>query len=265
MKYAENEKFDHLIRLALLDCGDKDAEMFRAIDTSNAVVSRKLRNRIHRLIKRKEREHAVKKTKRILGRAAIAAMLILSIVFAAMMSISAIRDAIWRPIVEWHEEYISIHYDIPENDDVKDSDSDGNGETNSNSNSNSNSNETDIGDTSVVTPPKEILEVRKPTYIPEGFVEDVTTLKHGVFVDYYQGEEFICSFSQLLLNDRDSYYNSQTAVIDHIMINGYKAMVITYDQTPEVYLIWNDGEYEYTLFSVITLFDDMIKIAESVK
>ena len=35
MQYSENDKLDLLIGLAMWDCGEKDAEFFRSIDTSN--------------------------------------------------------------------------------------------------------------------------------------------------------------------------------------------------------------------------------------
>lgn len=260
MKYVENEKFDYLIRLALLDCGDKDAEMFRTIDTSNTVVSPRLRNKIHRLIKRKARESAVKKTKLILSRIAIAAMIVLSIMFATMMSISAIREAIWRTIVEWYDNYISIRYEAPE-DDGKDNAAIGDS-----------TNQTDVNgeattdQTAVVSPPTEILEVRKPTYLPEGVVENVVvSSKSMVAIDYYLGEELIYSFNQNILKTNDRYYNNQIAVVSDIMVNEYKAVVVTYEQKPEVYLIWNDGVYSYVLVSITASLEDMIKIAESVK
>ena len=256
MKYVENEKFDYLIRLALLDCGDKDAEMFRTIDTSNVVVSDRLRNKIHRLIKRKARESAVKKTKLILSRIAIAAMLVLSIIFATMMSISAIRDAIWRTIVEWYDNYISIRYESPE-DDGKDNDS---------TNQTDASGEVTTDQTEVVSPPTEILEVRKPTYMPEGVVEDVVvSAKSMVMIDYYLGEELIYSFNQNILKTNDKYYDNKTAVVKDILVKENKAIVVTYEQTPEVYLIWNDGIYSYILVSITASLEDMIKIAESVK
>jgi len=49
------------------------------------------------------------------------------------------------------------------------------------------------------------------------------------------------------------------------MVNEYKAVVVTYEQKPEVYLIWNDGVYSYVLISITASLEDMIKIAESVK
>ena len=251
MKYVENEKFDYLIRLALLDCGEKDAEMFRTIDTSNVVVSPRLRNKIHRLIRRKARENAVKKTRLVFGRIAVAAMLVLSIMFATMMSISAIREAVWKTIVEWHDNYIAIRYESPE-DDGKD---------------NVSTNQTDVnGGNAAVTPPTEILEVRKPTYLPEGVVEDVVvSAKSMVMIDYYLGEELIYSFDQNILKTNDRYYNNKTAVVKDILVKENKAIVVTYEQTPEVYLIWHDGEYSYVLVSITASLEDMIKIAESVK
>ncbi len=41
---------------------------------------------------------------------AVIALVVMSTAFAAMMSVSAIRNAIWNTIVEWYDKYISIDY-----------------------------------------------------------------------------------------------------------------------------------------------------------
>ena len=266
MKYVENEKFNYLVKLALLDCGKKDAEMFRTIDTSNAVVSDRFRNKIHRLIKRKARESAVKKTKLILSRIAIAAMLVLSIIFATMMSISAIREAIWKTIVEWYDNYITIRYEVPENDADKDSNSNNNAAIGDSTNQTDANGEETTEQITGITPPTEILEVRKPTYMPDGVVEDVVmNMKSMVIVDYYLGEELIYSFNQYILKTDDKYYDNQNANIFNVKIKGKEAIFVTYEEKIEKYLIWNDGEYSYVVASTYVSFEKMVRIAESVQ
>ncbi len=111
MKYSENNKFDYLINLALLDCGDKDYEMFMSIDETKVIVDENLNKKVFRLIRKKEREQKTTKVRRVAIMVAIVAMLIMSICFITIMAIEPIRNAIWHVIVEWHDDYISVKYE----------------------------------------------------------------------------------------------------------------------------------------------------------
>lgn len=264
MQYSENDKLDRLIGIAFFDCGVKDAEFFRNIDTSDIPDNPRLDRKIHRLIKRKAREATVKKTKRIAWRVAVATMLILSIMFAALMSISAIREAIWKTIVSWYENYITVQYEPPQQ------------EVSENNNDNSTISENDLSDTHssdtsdsqavIVLPPTEILEIRKPTWLPEETVEDMISQdKWTVYTDYYLNEEYIASFQQLVLKKYERYYNNEDALVENFYIGNSKAIFVSYKNYSEKYIVWSDGEYIYTLTSETLEKEQMIQIAESVK
>jgi hypothetical protein len=268
MQYSENDKLDHLIGLAFWDCGAKDAEFFRNIDTSDIADNPRLDRKIHRLIKRKAREAAVKKKKRVAWRVAVATMLILSIMFAALMSISAIREAIWKTIVSWYENYITVQYEPPQataptdNTNVSVAPETSAGTSNNEVNNNGENNT----DAVIVLPPTEILEIRKPTWLPEGTVEDVLgNDEWSVCIDYYINDTYIASFQQIVLKKYERYYNNETALIENFYIDKSEAIFVSYKDFLEKYIIWSDGSYIYTLTSENLNKEQMIQIAESVK
>ena len=273
MQYSENDKLDLLIGLAMWDCGEKDAEFFKNIDTSNIPDNPRLDRKIHRLIKKKAREATVKKTKRIAWRVAVAAMLILSIMFATLMSITAIREAIWRTIVSWYENYITIQYEPPQVSAPTDNTNVSAAPETSeevNNNEATNTGDTNTGDTNtdavIVLPPTEILEVRKPTWLPEGTVEDVLGNDKWVHcIDYYVNDEYVGSFQQIVLKDKKQYYDNETAHIEKFYINNHEAVFILSLDNTEKSIFWSDEEYAYLLTLINIEKEQMIQIAESVK
>ncbi len=274
MKFAENDRFDCVVRLALLNCGDRDVAMFNAIDDSQVVLSPRLNKRIHRLIAQHAREEMFAPSRRLAVRIIVAAMLILSLSCVAMLSISGVREAIRRVIVSWYEDYLTIEYFVDENDTTTSSGE----ETEKNIYSafpNPKGNCTDDcacssdGTTAPTKPiPTQIEEVRKPTYqIPGVELEEdvVQNNKSGFLADYYVGDDYIYSYSQGVLKSSQKYFDSEGALVSERGFDGYVAQVITYKDKQEIQLIWNDGEYVYTLSSIMLSVDDLVEIARSVQ
>lgn len=274
MKFAENDRFDCVVRLALLNCGDRDVAMFNAIDDSQVVLSPRLNKRIHRLIAQHAREEMFAPSRRLAVRIIVAAMLILSLSCVAMLSISGVREAIRRVIVSWYEDYLTIEYFVDENDTTTSSGE----ETEKNIYSafpNPKGNCTDDcacsseGTTAPTKPiPTQIEEVRKPTYqIPGVELEEdvVQNNKSGFLADYYVGDDYIYSYSQGVLKSSQKYFDSEGALVSERGFDGYVAQVITYKDKQEIQFIWNDGEYVYTLSSIMLSVDDLVEIARSVQ
>ena len=274
MKFAENDRFDCVVRLALLNCGDRDVAMFNAIDDSQVVLSPRLNKRIHRLIAQHAREEMFAPSRRLAVRIIVAAMLILSLSCVAMLSISGVREAIRRVIVSWYEDYLTIEYFVDENDTTTSSGE----ETEKNIYSafpNPKGNCTDEcacssdGTTAPTKPiPTQIEEVRKPTYQIPGveLEEDVVVNKvAGFAADYYVGDDLIYLFSQNVLKSNQKYFDSENAMLSEIDLNGYEAQIITYKNKSEVYLVWCDGEYMYVLLSTVLNGSELTDVAKSVK
>ena len=144
MKCEKMDKFDYLIALATLDARDDDIEMYDAL-------SERITNNIEKLIRKESRTERLNRIRKTLSKVAVIALVVISVIFTAMMSVSAIRTAIWEIITEWYEEYIAIGYEPEE----------GYG---------------------VVEPPKMIEEIRKPTLLPLGSEEDIEINARSKFV-----------------------------------------------------------------------------------
>ena len=181
--------------------------------------------------------------RKVASKVAIVMLCILSAAFITVMSVSALRNAIWDAIVEWYDDYIAIHYEE----------------------SSSNTEEQSSGDNAiVVSPPTEILEYRKPQYVPDG-VEEEIVLQSVVanIIDYYLGNELQFSYKQTVLDDEDNRFNNENSVVEQITINGNEASVVTSDGNDELMLVWADREYIYIISSYLKQ-DETVKIAESV-
>ena len=93
----------------------------------------------------------------------------------------------------------------------------------------------------------------------------VQTCLKKILIYYYVGEEYQFSFTQFLLNPSDKYVDSEEMQVTYTEINGYEATVVEYKNKDEIYILWNDGEYAYQIFSSILSAEDLIRYAVSVK
>lgn len=237
MKSKRLDKYDYLIAMATLDVKDDDVKMFEELDDSDVVLSDRITKKIDKLIS-KESNYKTSRAiqfQKVLSKVAIIALVVMSVMFAAMMSVSAIRTAIWEIITEWYEEYIAIGYEPEE----------GYG---------------------VVEPPKMIEEIRKPTLLPLGVEEEIgINLRSRFACDYYIGDECYASFCQSLLTKDINKLDSEGASMNEIMIGNYKAWLFTYENKDYAYIVWNDSEYSYQISSMVLDANELILIAESVK
>ena len=237
MKCERMDKYDYLIALSTLDAKDDDVKMFMELDDSDVVLSDHITNKIEKLIRR---ESAYKTTgfvqfKRILSKVAIITLVIISIMFTAMMSVSAIRTAAWEIITEWYEEYIAVGY-VPEEG------------------------------LEVPEPPKMIEEIRKPTLLPLGAEEEILLNAKSMFVsEYYLGDDCYLSFKQSLLDESVGKFDGDDAVITKIMVGNYDGILFTYEKEDYIYILWNDTRYSYQISSTVLSIDELRLVAESVK
>ena len=237
MKCERMDQYDYLIALATLDAKDDDVRTFMELDDSDVVFSTHIVKKIEKLIRKVSlyRIDGLMRLKRILSKVAIITLVIVSVVFTALMSVSAIRSAIWGVITEWYEEHIVIGY-IPEEG------------------------------LEVSEPPKMIEEIRKPMLLPLGAEEEIgINMKSSFYCDYYVGDDCYVSFTQYLLNGHPIKVDGDDATMTKIMVGEYDAYLFTYSKEEYTIILWNDGEYAYFISSIILEADDLIAIAASVK
>lgn len=236
MKCERMDKYDYLIALATLDAKDDDIRMFRELDDSDVVLSDRIQKKIEKLIRREStyRDFGFKQFKHILSKAAIIMLVVISVMFAAMMSISAIRTAIWEIVTEWYEEYVAVGYEPEEG-------------------------------LEVVEPPTKIEEIRKPTLLPLGAEEVVLGSTRRAFsCDYYIGEDCCIFFKQVLLADDMGKVDGESVQIKAVFVGECRATLFVNEKNRYV-IDWNDGEYAYRVASDFLSANELILIAESVK
>lgn len=236
MKCERMDKYDYLIALATLDARDDDIQMFKELDDSDVVLSDRIQKKIEKLIRREStyRDFGFKQFKQILSKAAIIMLVVISVMFAAMMSISAIRTAIWEIVTEWYEEYVAVGYEPEEG-------------------------------LEVIEPPTKIEEIRKPTLLPLGAEEEVLGSTRRMFAcEYYLGDSCYIAFKQFLLGDESGKVDGESIQMKEVFVGEYRATLFVNEKNRYV-IDWNDGEYAYRVASDFLSANELILIAESVK
>ncbi len=236
MKCERMDKYDYLIALATLDAKDDDIRMFRELDDSDVVLSDRIQKKIEKLIRRESTHRAsgFAQFKSILSKAAIIMLVVISVMFTAMISISAIRTAIWEIVTEWYEEYVAVGYEPEEG-------------------------------LEVIEPPTKIEEIRKPTLLPLGAEEEILGSTRNTFVcEYYLGDEWCLAFNQFLLSGESGKIDGENVDVTEIFVGEYQATLFVNEKDRYV-IDWSDGEYAYRISSNFLSVAEILLIAESVK
>lgn len=250
-----NDKLDALISLTAKDCGNDDVVMFNNLDTSKTKLDNKFYIKLRQVISKHKHSTTIILVKKCFVRIAVALMALMSLGFLTIMATSDLREAVFEVVVEWYEDYISIRFEpnVGENKDNYD-----------NSTTSAKVTETLNSSQSTIVPPANIEKAMKPTYIPQGAVEDIVMSNNsGVVIDYYINDDIVMSFSQTPYRNKDLLFDNETDKVYDIEINEYSAVAIKYE-TEGYAIIWTDGVYYYQICSLILDINELINIASSV-
>jgi len=149
---------------------------------------------------------------------AIAAV-IFTLLVLALMSVSAVRTAVFKFFTALYEKYIVVWY-APEDD-------------------------------ALAAPPETILEFREPAYIPEGYEQ--TSIDQSAFLyalRFTNTEGSILLFEQTILDN--TVYEvliEEAAEQECFEINGTTGMYRIIDE--ELTMVWTDNCYSYKIFGNI--------------
>ncbi len=234
-----NDKFDCFIKLAMLDCGAKDAAWLDSIDDSQIPDHPRMDKKVRKLIAYNRAKPVLTGIKRTSARVALTLLIILSLLFTMMVSISALREKIWGVVLEWYEEYVMLQFQpsTPPGDVEP--------------------------DTPTPTPPKTIEAVRKPTLIPAGTQEFVMETPNTTYIEYHQGDELIVDFSQHTYAAQQTV-DAENSQITYVQVKGQEAVLVISTNSTDVILSWADGEYTYLLQTSTMKAEELIQMAESV-
>ncbi len=234
MKYTEDKKFECMVKMAMLDCGAKDAAFFDSIETDGVVISRRLKNKVNRTIRKAHNEHIRMPVKKVGFKVLLIALITMSLFFMISMAIPQIREAIFNTIVEWYEDYFVITYEQKNTDDN-------------------------------AAPPNTIEVVRKPTYVPEGAVESKIETKSYCIIYYYIEDTLICKYYQTIMSNKSLYFDNQAENTSKIDINGTIGYLIECESIPNLIVSWTDKKYVYVLENMELPIEELLKMAESIE
>lgn len=266
MNYPNNASFDSLdalIRLSCSTCMDAEVDEFLNAPIDHplgAKAKRKIHHRIQKLTKlaKAPKYPTVRKTLRVI---AIAAALLLSLAFVACMSIPEVREAIWEAVVEVYEDYVSIDFVEPSSKSKADLTSPA-GTTASTSQG---ENTTEPTETPRPEPPQTIVETNAPTFVPEGYEMFESATDKIYIVDYFSlNSDDMYSFTQSIIQESLYKGDSENGSISEISFNGAIAILITYNESNEYGLYWQDNQYQYGLYGKFESYNQLIQIASSV-
>lgn len=245
-----SDKFDHLISLSAIKCTEEDAKKLKDIDTSDVVFDSSYHRKRNKIINKYRHKPSLKSTKSVMIRVLAAIMIMVMLSCALIGCMPRLREAIFNAIVRWYESYVTVNY---ENQDGREMETGYEEETVSQA------------DTDGVAP-RYIENVRKPTGLHEEVWEDMVTKSNTrINIDYYCNEDYLFSYSQMLLEQNDSRIDNEEVYVTHVKINDNDATSIEYINKKEIVIFWSDGEYSYNMSSTECNLDELIKYAESVK
>lgn len=228
----KNDKLDALILLSGSVLIDENVRHFESTDTSCVLRPRSLDRRVKRNIKRESLKNDFGTFFKYAKRVAAVILVICTVSFAAIISVDAVRKAVWNIVVEFFDDYMSIFFE------------------------------------SELTHPKTLEEIKdidpqKPEW------EKRVMMKSSLlyYVEYYDGDTLMLSYIQCTINENGIHLNNKNSYCENIQVGNHPAVLI-YRADQQLYsLSWSDGIYAYELDSTSTDItrEDIIAFAESTK
>ena len=230
-KAISDRKLDVLLAMSIGTIVDKNAESFLEDDGENYPMPDSLRRKILRMDRRARVKREFGPLFVVLKRAVAVIMIICTLSFASVMSVEAVRTAIWNAIVTWYDDYVAISF-------RKDG----------------------VGDA-----PETIVTKKEP--LMDGYEREVLIDSQGMFTVNYAYNDFNVMYSQLVLEENEALFDNTMAVLKTVKIGAYEGQLLIAADKSTIFLMWNDGEYAYTLQtdSDNSRDDQLIHIAQSVQ
>ncbi len=224
---TNNERnFDILMKLAVDKCMEDEIAEFDALDTSDITVTEKTRRKVMNTLRMKYLRESL--GVQIMKRLIVACLAIVTVLFAAAMSIQPIRAAFWEAVVTWYEDYIAIRME-------KDPE---------------------------VDYPKVIEERILPENLPEGWRIEVFSEDKvfGVYHIYGPDGEYIV-YNQIVVTDAVPWFNNKDCVVEEIMIkDNVEGYLLTYSDD-DIIVYWIE-QYEFSLSGRNVPKEQLLQIAK---
>ena len=256
MNNCNYDKLDAIMSLATAEYVKELNEEFLNAECAFE-VSYTTKQRILRMIRKDKFRTNHRKTRTVFKYIMVAALIAATVAFTACMALPRIREAIWKAVLDWHDEYVSIQF-VPATTE----------DPNASANKPSDPNSTDTNEKPndpIIVPPTSIEEVNVPSYMPMGYRSESTLMERTYTANYFdKNNAFMFCYTQMII-DSDSKGDGEEGTATEITINGLSAIVLTYSDEPNVYtLYWQDQQYRYRIYGYFEDYNELIRIATSV-
>lgn len=230
-KAISDRKLDALLTMSVDAIVEKNAESFLEQDYEIVPMPNSLRRKILGMDRRARWKNEFGAIGVGLKRVAAVILIASTLSFAAAMSVEAVRTAIWNAIVTWYDDYVAISF---RKDGVSDA-------------------------------PETIVTKKEP--MMDGYEREVLLDSQGMFIVNYVYNDFNVMYSQLVLEENEALFDNTMAVLKTVKIGAYEGQLLIAADKSTIFLMWNDGEYAYTLQtdSDNGREDQLIHIAQSVQ
>ncbi len=188
-----------------------------------------LKQKIRQAIKKGNRRAVAQKILKAAKKAAVIAVILISVVMGSLLSVEASRNAIFNSVLEWKADHVDIYFRQKES-------------------------------------PPEDTGMYKPQYIPEGFVESESKKASSTQRTVYQNENGeLITFDQVPLSSEKTAMDNEHSKYQEITINGQKAYLLE-AKTPadKTQILWQTDKTSFKLSSKIDK-KELIQMAESMK
>ena len=230
-KAISDRKLDALLTMSVDAIVEKNAESFLEQDYEIVPMPNSLRRKILGMDHRARWKDEFGAIGVGFKRVAAVILIACTLSFAAAMSVEAVRTAIWNAIVTWYDDYVAISF-------RKDG----------------------VGDA-----PETIVTKKEP--MMDGYEREVLLDSQGMFIVNYVYNDFNVLYSQLVLEENEALFDNTMAALKTVKIGAYEGQLLIAADKSAIFLMWNDGEYTYTLQtdSDNGREDQLIHIAQSVQ
>ena len=247
------DKLDMMIALGAKDCGNDDVDLLDNLDTSSVALGKSFHRKKVRIVEKHKHFSTVLLLKKGVLCMAMVLMIAMSFGFSTIMAIAPMRTAVFEVIIEWHKNYLAIHYTPTDAGSTPESEA------------TQTTNDPTVN-TPAVVPPTVIEEVRKPTRLSPKVVEDVIMQnKSFVCIDYYINDEFAYMFCQMPISEAEKYVDNSGVIINTVDINGNEGTVMQYADFSNISILWCDGEYIYQIITESVPLEDLLAVCKSVR
>lgn len=226
MDRSEYSVSNELLRMAVKECLENERKEFLAMECVEPRAG--FRRRVLRRMRQERNRVRYQKPRMVFRAGLVACLVLLSLLFAVCMSITAVREAIWKATVDWYETHFTVRYEAEEN------------------------------------PPAltAIEKIHAPTYMPEGYRCESVMKKICYSQTYYNEKgEFAYYFDQSLLSAQASL-DSQEASVEAVKIGAYDGY-LSVDEDGWINLLWSDGQYGYCISGLLENEEELFRIAQS--